>query len=568
LFIIFQGYKKKLNLAHPKLNQMKKNLLFSLLILLSVSNKSYSQCSETNETKILLVGDSWAYFMGVDQTINTAFRYWGHSNYRYITNSIVSENGARTNDFLKPEKQNEIQRLLDENPSIKAVHLSLGGNDVLGEWKKSFTQAQTDSLKDEVFQRLLEVITFIKSARPGITVLWSGYVYTNFEEIISTSGLGSNHPFYNTWQKMEFPSNIEINTILNDFSDIMEIYVASDPQLKFVIATGLMQYTFGQGSPLGVAPGGTYPAYSAPLPYGYPNYPSPRNSMRDYPFAKDCFHLSPKGYLDLIQYHTQKFYHKFLMDDLFLLAENNNQSASVSSNGNVSDTLFMGEKDGERFSTVLSFNTTSMMDTSISKASIFLRRESLTGNNPIGGNLVVKVKSGHFGSSATVEAEDFNAADDGSGTPCLFGANNGDARWIRLDLPVSLYPFIQKNEPTQFIVSAPASTSGIVRFNNSSDPDFAPVLNLVYGSSTLGLDKKSISLNSLKIYPNPLKDILNLDFTESGIMKFEVIDLLGRYVPVKMLSDNIIDVSGLPAGVYILSVITNEGIASQRFIKQ
>ena len=132
------------------------------------------------------MGDSWAFFMGVDQTINTVLEKWGHSGYTYFTNLTIAENGAETDDFLNPDKQAEIQARIDEFPSIEVVHLSIGGNDVLGDWHISFTQQQTDSLRDAVQERLLEVIEFIKTTRPGIRILWSGYCYPNFGEVIGS----------------------------------------------------------------------------------------------------------------------------------------------------------------------------------------------------------------------------------------------------------------------------------------------------------------------------------------------------------------------------------------------
>lgn len=543
-----------------------KKIFFALFAILSVFQNSFSQCTEATQPKVLLVGDSWAFFMNVDRTINNIFRRWGHSNYTYITNTVISENGAETDDFLKPDKQAEIARLLNENPSIEVVHLSIGGNDVLGDWKVSFSQQQTDSLKLAVEGRLIQVLDFIKSVKPGIRILWSGYVYPNFGEVIQTSSLQNNHPFYSTWQRMEFPTFIQLNTILNDFSAEIEAYAALDPQLDFVNCTGLMQYTFGQNTPLGVAPGGTYAPGTVPLPAGDPNYPSPANSMRDYLLTKDCFHLSARGYEDMISYHTQKFYHKFLMDDLYLLSENS-QTGAVSSLGNISDTLFLGTENGEQYATILSFNTTQMADTTASKASVFLRRESLTGTNPVDNNLQVKIKSGNFGTTVAVEAADFSDAEDAAGTPCLFGANS-NGNWIRLDLPDEVLPFINKSASTQFIISAPLATNGRVVFTNSSNPDFAPVLNLVYGELPVS-SVKELAKKSFKIYPNPTNSLVTVESAENlKIQKVEIVNLLGSVMQTEMFNMQQINIAALPNGTYIMNVYTETGERfSERLLK-
>jgi lysophospholipase L1-like esterase len=542
---------------------------FTILLSVSllISSTIFSQCSEQEKPKVLLVGDSWAFFMSVDNTINNAFRKWGHSNYKFVSNNIVAENGAKTDDFLISTKQDEIRKLLNQYPSIEVVHISIGGNDVLGEWKVSFTAAKTDSLRQQVAERLLQIFDFIKSCKPGIKILWSGYCYPNFGEVIPTSNLGSNHPFNGTWQKMEYPDFLTINNLLNRFSKDMDSIAKSDPQIEFVNATGLMQYTFGQTQNLGVPPGGSYPPFSVPLPEGNPLYPSPRNSMRDYLLTKDCFHLSPKGYLDLIEYHTQKFYHKFLMDDIYYLPEGNGKSGSVSSNGNISDSLFLGSANGEKFSLLLSFNTTNLPDTALSKASIFLRRESLTGSNPISNSLEVKVKSGNFGTSALVEASDWNDVGDATATPCLFGSNSGNGHWIRLDLPNSMLPFINKNAPTQFIISAPNATNGRVTFSGLNDPDFAPVLNITFYSPPTNIEETF--QEKISIYPNPTHHTIQITGNLSDWEKVECYNLLGeKLFEKKAPTSEPIDVSTLHTGIYFLVAKTSNGFVRLKFHKE
>ena len=142
-----------------------------LLFFLSFSfGKTFSQCTETAVPKVLLVGDSWAWYMNTDGTINTVLKTWGHSNYKFVSNGTLAENGADTRDFITTVKKDEILNQLTLNPSIEAVHLSIGGNDFLGDWNVSMTQAQTDSLTDGVFVRLDSIIRFIRSCKPGIKI--------------------------------------------------------------------------------------------------------------------------------------------------------------------------------------------------------------------------------------------------------------------------------------------------------------------------------------------------------------------------------------------------------------
>jgi len=548
---------------------MKRIVLF-LCFFVGLNFYANAQCSEVNRPKVLLIGDSWAAFMNTDQTFNTAFKNWGHSNYKFVSNSIVSENGAETDDFQKVNKQNEIINLINANPSIEAIHISIGGNDVLGDWKVSYTSGQTDTLLEQVSERLDSIVRFLKSTRPGIKIVWSGYTYPNFAEVVAMPGLlsGSQHPFYGTWDKMERPNFTQLNGMLNRFSDSVTAYANLDPQVEFVKATGLMQYTFGQAAPLGVAPGGTYPAFTLPLPEGDPDYPSPKQSMRDYfGVTLDCFHLSPKGYLDLIEYQTQKFYHKFLMDDLYLLSEDNYNTGGLSSTGNVSGTLSIGGNNNEFFGTQLSFNTTAMLDTTLAKASIFLRRSSLTGASPLNGAIDIKVKSGSFGASASVEASDYAAPGDGVGAPCVFGNSANNGNWVRFDLPASLYPYINKNNNTQFIITAPGFNTGELSFSGTGDPDFAPVLNLKYGSPTVAVSNVDETVK-FTVFPNPVKDQLQIEGVYGDILRLQVMNIFGQEVGVTLTSDRSISTAQLPVGNYFISITTKQGTATQRFIKE
>lgn len=545
---------------------MKNNYLLAFIAFLLFTGKTFAQCTETPQPKVLLVGDSWAWFMNTEATINNVFKTWGFSDFRYVSNATLAVNGAQTDDFMQAATQAEILHQLTINPTIEVVHLSIGGNDFLGDWKVSMTQGQVDTLENNVFERLDSVIRFIKTCKPGIKILWSGYVYPNFGEVIPTGG-GANHPFYGTWEGMEFPTFIQINTLLNSVSTRMQTYVNNDPQLAFVPCTGLMQYIYGQNPALAVAPGGTYPAHSVPMPLGDPNYPSPKAAMRDYfGLTKDAFHLSTDGYKELINYHTQKFYHTYLMDDLYLLSENNAQTGSVSSTGTVSDSLFVGATGNEQFATVLSFNTTTMADTTLNKASLFLRRMELTGTNPVGGNMLVKVKNGNFGATVNVEAADFAAADDANATPCQFGSNTANGDWIRLDLPTSLYPYINKNGTTQFIVSAPSASNGKTKFYNSNDPEFAPVLNLKYGQTPSGINEATATVK-FDVYPNPTTGKLTIENSNEVITSVAVTNLLGEVVLQPKMQQGSIDISSLASGMYILNITTLKGKGAQRIFK-
>lgn len=544
---------------------------FTLIAMLGLLHgASFSQCVEVPENRVLLVGDSWASFENADQTITHGLAHLGHSNKKFASSVVIAENGAETNDFLTQDKQDAIQSLIDANPDIDIVHLSIGGNDVLGDWHVSFTQDMTDSMEHAVAGRLEEVIAFLKNTRPGMRVFWAGYTYPNFGEVINDiAPFQTNHPFYDTWNSMGQPDFLQINTLLNDFSDSVAAYCDSDPMVNFVRAQGVLQYYYGQAQPLGIAPGGTYPAFTCPLPLGYPDYPSPKEAMRLYAGVfTDCFHLSPDAYQIMFDYQALKFYQKFFMDDLYLLAEDSTTNGSVTSAGDVSQEIRIGEEGGNEVATVLTFKTQQMADTTISNASIFLRRSSLSGTDPFTGTDVhIKMKSGNFGTSADVEAVDFTADGDADGSPCQFGSHAKNEHWVRLDLTAEMIANINNGSKTQFVISIPGFTGGVMTFNNTSDPETAPILNLNYGpepSSVADIRKAK----EVPVYPIPTTGPLTIDVDMNALMTVDVINILGEVVMQPKPSNNRIDISDLKAGPYVLRITTKEGISTKRIIKR
>ncbi len=546
---------------------IKKLLLFVTCSALNVLVAN-AQCLEAQSTRVMLIGDSWAQFIGADGCINTNLTKWGHSNYKFYTNSVLAENGTVTSDFVDPVRLAEIQNQLNLHPDVDLVQLSLGGNDVLNTWNINYTAAQTDSLLDSVYARLTFIIDFIKTAKPGVRVLWSGYAYPNFGEIIEGQApFQSSHPFYGMWSGMGFPTFIQLNTILNTYSNSMDTLAANDPQVDFVRGTGLMQYYYGQPTALGISPGGTYPALSAILPDGFDDYPSPKASMRSYLIFRDCFHLTPDAFNLFVEYQTQKFYHKALMDDQYFLSEGGTRDGSVSSLGTVSTLLQMGNDGTDDYSTALSFNTSVMPDTGVSAASIFIRRESLVGINPIGSNLQLKIASGGFSLSADVEAADYTDPGNGLAVPCQFGSNNGNGHWIRLEVPFAFLPFISNDTLTQFIISAPGAT-GMVTFTGATDPDFAPVLNIHYGPVMVSVSEVNSQPKSIFTYPNPTYGPLIIESNGVKISSIEVFNLPGEMVLNQELKNNSINLEALPAGMYIVKIYSESGMVVNRVVKR
>ena len=88
-------------------------------------------------------------------------------------------------------------------------------------------------------------------------------------------------------------------------------------------------------------------------------------------------------------------------------------------------------------------------------------------------------------------------------------------------------------------------------------------------TQVLGLEENEFSQN-LKIYPNPVSDVLNVELTDylGARPSFRIYNLLGQNVSQGELKDERIDVSNLNNGLYFLEVTSEGKRGVKRFIKQ
>lgn len=87
--------------------------------------------------------------------------------------------------------------------------------------------------------------------------------------------------------------------------------------------------------------------------------------------------------------------------------------------------------------------------------------------------------------------------------------------------------------------------------------------------TTQMLSAESFSLKNLKLYPNPVKDILNLSF-DKEITTVSIYNLLGQEVITKSVNSNetLINVAGLTAGNYLIKVTSNNEVKIVKIIKE
>jgi len=248
---------------------------------------------------VLLVGDSWAWYIDQFDALDQVFAASGHADVgaRGATTAIP---GTTTADWNGASLRNALQAEIQNHPEIDVIHLYLGGNDVLGAWNTSYTTAQEDALFQQMATNLQSLITFIHGLDPTLEIVYGTYDYVNLEEMRQQNVFDLL-----LWLNLGSPTPLELNQVMARGTAAIFAAIGNDPMVHLQNHSGLMQWAFGD--PLrGLAP------HSVPLPGrapgyrprlgGIPTQPSPARAMTD------GIHLNQQGYMVLAAHDTREFY--------------------------------------------------------------------------------------------------------------------------------------------------------------------------------------------------------------------------------------------------------------------
>ena len=344
------------------------------------------------------------------------------------------------------------------------------------------------------------------------------------------------------------------------------------PNADFVSAAGLMQHIYGQPYNLPLGPSGTYPPGAAQVPGGFIDYPSPLESMQDYGLnIYDSFHLSGDGFDHFYNYHFKQYFYNTLRRlnrDITFTSNGNGEDGYISNTLVNNQKLSLGNNGVTSSVSFLSFNTASLIDTTIESASIFIKRDSLMGNDPLqSGKVAVSVKKGSFSGNPILETSDANTSADATDTACFYGINNADGNIIRIDLPSSVLNYINDGGITQFRISAIGSIAGELFFS-LSDTNFPASMDVKYGAPSLtSINEAKTKDLLLTVYPNPTTtDFIQIK-TNASVKELAFIDTRG-VIKTKQIINQQIDVSDLAKGIYIIQLIDkSQKMIQTKFIK-
>lgn len=547
-----------------------KKIILSILFV-AVLKLISAQCNYT-KTKILIVGDSWAFFSWQDNSYNENLERFGFTDIEAESTLDISVSGTRASNYFNDNTRKQaVKNFIQTHLDLEYIHLSLGGNDLLGEWNKSMTSAQETALLNQLMFDLKKSIDTIHSFNPNLKILVAGYDFPNFAEtveILSPSWVQQNHPFYSLWNGMGKPSPTELNAVqikgTQAFIDSANVW----NNVYFVNNLGLMQWHFGQSDNLQVAPFGTYAVQTAPVPGGFPDYPSPLDALNFN--GLDAFHLNNEAYEVFIKRHFEEFYWNRLRNAEQTIFSDSIISKSLTAN-NINNEFHLGKVGTNNSKILLSFNTSNLQDDYISKASIFLQRKNLSGPNIAAEQLILEISYNYFGSSIQVELEDYNVIAIDSAEVCTYGTLSENGFWYRIDLPSSFFKYINTTGSTQFSLSFPNITESdrYLSFETkNSFVDFKFGGNLYEQYNPIIVCPTNL-IGEINIFPNPSSDFINIHLKDKVINELILKNVNGQKVNYTWNNKKqTIDISNLEKGIYFVQVISENKKYISKIIKQ
>lgn len=549
--------------------------LYVLLLFPFFLNAQLPANCDAPAARIIMAGDSWAQYMADDNTHNRVLKMYGQGDKTTIASTFevgilcgdtqpdsddtyYTVSGSEARQWANEAVYNYLQNLIDAinaNPTVDAVLLSIGGNDILagrsaGGWYHNMDLDVAGSeqvLFDQITADMLYVINEVWArARPDINFIISSYDFPNFN--VTGSFLGQDYCGFYACGKREDLSrdengdneisgsehlilDVELNTMMTLVEQVRKDIADANPQIFYDNGQGLMHYYYGFDDPgyPAITEGTTaYPLGVTPFTGGGdPSTPTDRDNFRTVAvcglgsFPADPIHLDAEAYeykikneFDNIffeQYRgepTATYFSDGANDGYVDIEDNtvNNSGLRVGDDG--WDIPFTSPTN--EYLSILSFNTADIPDNAtVTGASLYMLRSGADDNPFEKGDRspVLDIKSGHFGNSPALELADGTDAADASDVACFHGLVEEDRFAVRADITGTAIDYVNKTGITQ------------IRFSFDVADWSTEYVNFYDGGGAAGfLPPEIIALQNPPVYEyRTVKRIYETDGTETDI---------------------------------------------------
>ena len=557
-------------------------IILITLFYFSVSGSAQNACTGRQSAHIRLVGDSWLHFPALYHAYDSALAKYGFADYFTVSDGSVLISMTAETWWQFPLARFALEASLNTDAArpIDIVMVSLGGNDV------AFKIHKGDSLNvldDNLFKAKLlmdSIFDFIHAKIPKAQIIWQCYDYPNFNDPCLDFPWD---PYCDLWRSHGYASPFEINRFMGYITHYQDSVVSAyqKPYMHFFNGLGLMQWCYGQITPLRYEPYGTYPPRSVPFPGGNIFYPSPHPAMGL--LGIDTYHLSPQGYTYLAEFYMRKFINNYLRRErdtsVYSMGQSYDGWVSANTITGTGD-VQIGKRNTQNTRGIFSFNTDFIPDNKIiKKAYLFLKCKDIKTPYPLGNpfpqTFTLDIKSGSYGNTS-IEASDYNEAASLSDVACFTGTLLGRDYTLRADIHANALHYINKTGITQFRLDV--TDDNLITFFNGDTTEFeGPYLDIYYDTTSIvsGVINKQNTDRTLQLFPNPATTEVMLKLNKEWLNKkfaLSIFNTEGKFISSEtydrvMNSELKIDVSKLAAGGYFISIEDEKNKTVGTFVK-
>lgn len=266
-----------------------------LAVLLAIGAAAFAAAEQDATPRIMMVGDSWAWFMFINHSLRDALADEGLGQFKE-EGMYTTVPGSTAAQWTNPKWLEQITTEMARVPTADIIHLSLGGNDFLRQWHIEMSDADRHALFTQIVRDIETVVVHCLNLRPDIQVAIVGYDYINHAK-----GRASLQ---------------ELNEAGMILAGMKRDMAARHERCEYIHSYGAMHHYFG--FPPKIAPGalprpGQNPDFN-PWPGGDRKKGNPPESMFD------KIHLSQKGYYYLARLCVDALYRRWLTEDIANIA--------------------------------------------------------------------------------------------------------------------------------------------------------------------------------------------------------------------------------------------------------